>query len=94
MGTKLRPDWDQTSTKWRSFGEPLGSLGASLELPGTTLGVPQGSPAPVRHRWGTGDPKKNSKCVTVVKNSLGENHGGTLRYQILGPPRGLSKIAH
>ena len=88
------PNWDQTGTKLAPNEGPLegpwGSLGASLELPGRTLGVPQGS----RHRSGTGDPKKCSKCVTVVKNSFPENHGGTLRYQILGPPRELSKRPH
>ena len=92
------PNWDQTGTKlapnegpWEG---PWGSLGASLggswEDPRGTPGLP----APVWHRSGTGNPKKRSKCVTVVKNSLGENHGGTLRYQILGPPRGLSKRAY
>ena len=50
-------NWDQTGTKLAPNEGPLectwGSLGASFDLPGSTLGVPQGS----RHRSGTGDPK-------------------------------------
>ena len=50
MGTKLGPDWDQTSTKLGSFGGPLGFpwglLGAPWEDPWGTPGVPGTGPAP------------------------------------------------
>ena len=50
MGTKLGPDWDQTSTKLGSFGGPLGVpwglLGAPWEDPWGTPGVPGTGPAP------------------------------------------------
>ena len=50
MGTKLGPDWDQTSTKFASFGGPLwvpwGLLGAPWEDPWGTPGVPGTSLAP------------------------------------------------
>ena len=83
-------NWDQTRTKLAPNEGPS-------EGPWGLLGPPwssDGSLTVLTVRWGTRGPKKCSKCVTVVKNSLGENHGGTLRYQILGPSRGLSKRPH
>ena len=64
------PNWDQTGTKLAPNEGPLegpwGSLGASLELPGWTFGVPQGSPAPVRHRSGTGPALGTPKSAQSV----------------------------
>ena len=82
-GSRLGPNEGPLEAPW-------GSLGASFELPGRTHGVPQGSPAPVRHQG----PKKCLKCVTAVKNRRGDFRAGTVRYQILRPPEGDSKIPH
>ena len=79
-GTRLGPNEGPVEALW-------GSLEPSLELQGKTRRGPQGSGAPVGQRG----PKKCLKCVTVVKNRLGHRSAGTGRYQILRPPRGLSK---
>ena len=59
------PNWDKTATKLAPNEGPLespwGSLGASLELPGRTHGVPQGS----RHRSGTGPAPGTPKSAQV-----------------------------
>ncbi len=94
MGPKLEPKWHQSGTKTGSLGDPWRVPGSSLEgpwgLPGGSLWKPRGS----RHQSGPGTPK-----VFKVSNSRQKQAGGfcagSLRYQILGPPRGgISKIPH
>ena len=76
MGTKLGPDWDQTSAKLGSFGGPLevpwGLLGAPWEDPWGTPGVPGTDPAP-------GTQKVPKVCNRRQKHAQGLwcRHGAT-----------------
>ena len=84
------PNCDQTGTKYRSFGGslglPWGLLGAPWEDPWGTPGVPGTGPAP-----GT---QKVPKVYNCRQKQAWTPIASTERYQILGPPRGLSKRPH
>ena len=97
--------WEPLGGPWRSLGGSLGDqTGSSIEGPWGSLGGPWGSlGGSLGDQTGTQDwsgtglapgTQKCRKCVTVTKKTPGDKRPGSGHYSILGPPRGLSKIAN
>ena len=102
MGTWLEPEWEPerkagSARDWEpNWGQTGTKLAPNLDQTSTKLG-PKLDQIGTQLRSGTG-PAPGSQKVPKVCNCRHKQArapiAGTGRYQILGPPRGLSKIPY
>ena len=86
LGTKMEPNWTQIETKLGTkMGPKWDQKGAKMGPQGTPMG-PGTGPAP--------GAQKDSKVLNCRQKQAAGLQAGAVRYQILGPPGGLSKIPH
>ena len=93
----LGPNYDQTWIKRMSLGVPGGFPWVSLGGPWGSLDGSVGDQTGAQLWSGTGPAPGTQKVLKVCdcsQKQLQPPFAGQGRYQILGPPRGLSKIAH
>ena len=86
LGTKMEPNWTQIDTKLGTKMRPKwDQKGTKMGPRGTSMGSGTG-PAP--------GAQKVSKVWNCRQKQLGAFRAGRVWYQILGPPKGLSKIPY